>query len=185
MSLSLSPSRAAGGLHRLFTGRVARRRIPAARLSAVALFAALAGCHHGSSVVEEPSTADRPTGGYGERVSEHSGGTSHSVTGKQVSQRAVGQVEELLDGRFPGVDVVRTPSGGFRVRVRGLGTFLGRTEPLYVIDGTPVEVDPERGLDWINPGDIRSITVLKGPPETTLYGVRGANGVIVIATRIR
>jgi TonB-dependent SusC/RagA subfamily outer membrane receptor len=94
-------------------------------------------------------------------------------------------VEELLEARFPGVGVIRTSSGGFLIRIRGLGSFLGRPDPLYIIDGTPTEVHPQRGLDWINPSDIRRITVLKGPPETTLYGVRGANGVVVIETRIR
>jgi iron complex outermembrane receptor protein len=145
----------------------------------------VAGCRHGAPILEETTTAQAPTGGYGERLSTHIGEATHSVGGKQLNERAVGQAEELLEGRFPGVGIVRTISGGFVVRMRGIGTFLGRSDPLYIVDGTPTEVNPQRGLDWLNPGDIRRITVLKGPPETSLYGVRGANGVVVIETRIR
>jgi TonB-dependent SusC/RagA subfamily outer membrane receptor len=141
-------------------------------------FAAIVGCHHGSLVVAEPSSAEPLKGGYGEQLS----GTVHSLTTEQLNRPAA-QAEELLDGRFPGVAVARTGSGGFLIRVRGIGTFLGRPEPLYVIDGIPVQVDAQRGLDWLSPHNIRSITVLKGPPETSLYGVRGANGVILISTQ--
>jgi TonB-dependent SusC/RagA subfamily outer membrane receptor len=144
-------------------------------------FAALVGCHHGSVVVAEPSTPEPPKGGYGEQPS----GKIHSVTAEQMNDRSAAQVEELLEGRFPGVTVARTGSGGFLVQVRGIGTFLGRPEPLYIIDGIPVQVDPQRGIDWLSPHDIQSITVLKGPPDTSLYGARGANGVIVISTKRR
>jgi TonB-dependent SusC/RagA subfamily outer membrane receptor len=185
MSFSLFAPRIAGRCHRLFAGRVARQAFPAAWLGASVILAGLVGCRHGSPVVEEPASAQLPTGGYGESLSNPTGQASHSVTGKAVNERAAGQVEELLEARFPGVGVIRTSSGGFLIRIRGLGSFLGRPDPLYIIDGTPTEVHPQRGLDWINPSDIRRITVLKGPPETTLYGVRGANGVVVIETRIR
>ena len=180
MSVSLSPPRVTGSRHRLFTGRVARRTFPAAWLGASVVLAGLIGCAHGSAIGEQAAPAQQPTGGYGESVSSHSG-----VRGKDASERAVGQTEELLEGRFSGVDVIRTSSGGFLLRIRGVSSYLGRSEPLYVIDGTPTEVHPQRGLDWLNPSDIRRITVLKGPPDTSLYGVRGANGVIVIETRIR
>ena len=147
-------------------------------------FAAVLGCHK-STVVAEPSLAERPQAGSGESLSGQGSDAIDHVVARQAKEHAVGQIEELLEGRFAGVNVIRTASGGFVLRVRGLSTFLGRAEPLYVVDGTPVEVNPERGLDWINPSDIQRITVLKGPPETTLYGVRGANGVVVITTRIR
>jgi TonB-dependent SusC/RagA subfamily outer membrane receptor len=99
--------------------------------------------------------------------------------------RPAGHVGELIESRIAGVQIVRTGSGGFLIRIRGAGSFLGSEEPLYVIDGLPVQVDPQRGLDWLTPNDIERVTVLKGPPETSLYGVRGANGVVVIATRLR
>jgi TonB-dependent SusC/RagA subfamily outer membrane receptor len=163
MALPLCPSRAFGAL--------------ACGLA----FAAVVGCHHGSLIVAEPSSSEPLKGGYGEQLSA----TVPSVTDEQLNHRQAAQLEELLEGRFPGVGVVRTQSGGFLLRVRGIGTFLGSREPLYVIDGIPVQVDPQRGLDWLSPQDIGSITVLKGPPETSLYGVRGANGVIVISTKKR
>jgi TonB-dependent SusC/RagA subfamily outer membrane receptor len=158
-------------------------RAPGA-LACIVAFAAAAGCHHASSNIEsEPSPAERPKGGYGEQLSELSGGAIQSVAAEQLNHRAVGQVGELLEARFPGVGVIRTASGGFLIRVRGVSSFLGSSEPLYVIDGIPVPVDPQHGLDWLSPNDIQGITVLKGPPHTTLYGVRGANGVILITTR--
>ncbi|MGH2829576.1 MAG: TonB-dependent receptor plug domain-containing protein [Actinomycetota bacterium] len=88
-----------------------------------------------------------------------------------------------MEGRFPGVRVVRTPGGGFSIRIRGVSTLLGDTEPLYVVDGIPVNVEPGRGLDWLNPADIARIDVLKDAAETSMYGVRGANGVILITTK--
>lgn len=92
-------------------------------------------------------------------------------------------VEELLVGRFPGVRVVTLPGGGFSVRVWGPHTVNASSEPLYVVDGMPVQVDPRRGLYWLNVHDIDSIQVLKDIAETAAWGVRGANGVVVITTR--
>ena len=92
-------------------------------------------------------------------------------------------IEQLLMGRFPGVEVTRTPNGGISVRIRGTTSFLGNNEPLYVLDGIPMEPGPGGSLTWINPYDIASIEVLKNAAETAIYGMRGANGVIVITTR--
>jgi TonB-dependent SusC/RagA subfamily outer membrane receptor len=121
--------------------------------------------------------------GYGEQSREQTGGAVHSVTDEELSKVKAAQVEELLADRFPGVNVVRTPGGGFAIRIRGVSTFLGTREPLYVVDGLPVEVTPGRGLDWLNPAEIERIDILKDPAETSMYGVRGANGVIVITTK--
>jgi TonB-dependent SusC/RagA subfamily outer membrane receptor len=121
--------------------------------------------------------------GYGEQSREQTGGAVQSVTDDELRDRKVAQVEQLLAGRFPGVTVVRTRSGGFSVRIRGAGTILGNKEPLYVVDGVRVETTPGRGLDWLNPADIERIDVLKNPAETSIYGLRGANGVIVITTK--
>ena len=93
------------------------------------------------------------------------------------------QVEELIVGRFAGVQVLPTPSGGFTIRIRGLGTFTGNPEPLYVVDGQPVRVTQGQGIDWLNPGDIARIDVLKDAASTALYGMRGGNGVILITTK--
>jgi TonB-dependent SusC/RagA subfamily outer membrane receptor len=105
------------------------------------------------------------------------------VTEEDVRRLAPGQpIEEVLAGRFPGVIVTRVP-GGVSVRIRGAESFYGSTEPLYVIDGLPIQPMPGGGLSGINPYDIESIQVLKDPAETALYGVRGANGVIIIKTK--
>jgi TonB-dependent starch-binding outer membrane protein SusC len=99
------------------------------------------------------------------------------------TQPHVKRVKEMLAGRFAGVHVLPMRNGGFSVRIRGMSSFLANTEPLYVIDGMAVEVQPGEGLDWLDPADILEIDVLKDPVDTSIYGARGANGVIVIRTR--
>jgi TonB-dependent SusC/RagA subfamily outer membrane receptor len=60
--------------------------------------------------------------------------------------------------------------------------MVGSGEPLYVIDGNPMMISPDRGIDWFKPEDIAQIKVLKYPDELAVYGPRGVNGVIVITT---
>ena len=146
-------------------------------------FIALVGCHHRSSVAAKPPTPENVKVGYGEQSRDQIGGAVESATADEFSDVKATQVEKLLEGRFPGVEVVRTPTGGFSIHIRGVNTFLGNGEPLYVVDGIAVQVEPGRGLDWLSPGEIERIDVLKDPPETTMYGVRGANGVILITTK--
>src|SRR6266496_4875642 len=90
------------------------------------------------------------------------------------------QVEELLEGRSAGVQVIRLPTGGISVQIRGRSSIYGDNEPLYVIDGMPVEVTTGHGLSWLNPGDIQRIEILKDASATAVYGMRGANGVVLI-----
>jgi TonB-dependent SusC/RagA subfamily outer membrane receptor len=94
-----------------------------------------------------------------------------------------GPIEAVLEGRVAGVEVTRTAGGGIAVRIRGVSSFLGSNEPLYVLDGTPIQPGPGGSLTGINPHDIASIEVLKNPADIAIYGVRGANGVIVIKTK--
>jgi TonB-dependent SusC/RagA subfamily outer membrane receptor len=104
------------------------------------------------------------------------------VTSEDI-QRAPGQsVEEILKGRVAGVTVTRT-DGGIAVRIRGATSIYGSNEPLYVLDGVPMQPGPGGSLTGIDPYDIESIEVLKDPADTALYGMRGANGVIVIKTK--
>ena len=91
--------------------------------------------------------------------------------------------EELFAGRFAGVTVTRLASGGISVRIRGRTSLVGGAEPLYVIDGMVIEPGPDGALGGINPEDIASIKVLKDISSTSFYGVRGANGVIVITLK--
>ena len=83
--------------------------------------------------------------------------------------------------RFAGIDVVPTGRSAFVVRIHT--GMVGSGEPLYVIDGNPMTISPDRGIDWFKPEDISQIKVLKYPDELAIYGPRGVNGVIVITTK--
>ena len=136
------------------------------RATLVAVLAA--GCSHGGGT---PETAPAP------------GKAGQSVTARDVQNTPSESVEKSLEGRFPGVVLLRSPDGGISVRIRGAASVNGPNAPLYVIDGVPVEPGPNGDLTGINPYDIESIKVLKDAASTTMYGVRGANGVIVIKTK--
>ena len=82
-----------------------------------------------------------------------------------------------LEGRVPGVEVIKTGTATASVRIRGLGTLNSATEPLYIVDG--VQMDD---ISMINPKDVKSVDVLKDA-STAIYGTRGANGVIIITTK--
>ena len=125
--------------------------------AAILLLPPLVGCHH------RPADQVSPTG--------------------ELKNVKAASVEELLEGRFPGVQVLRTASGGVSIRIRTASSIY--REPLYVVDGIAFEVEPGRGLDWLNPSEIARIDVLKNATDTTMYGARGANGVIVITTKKR
>jgi TonB-dependent starch-binding outer membrane protein SusC len=97
-----------------------------------------------------------------------------------------------LQGKAAGVQVISNsglPGGGLRVRVRGTGSITANSEPLYVIDGIPAEQgtgssNPQNNpLMSLDPNEIESIDVLKDASATAIYGARGANGVVLIATR--
>jgi TonB-dependent SusC/RagA subfamily outer membrane receptor len=105
------------------------------------------------------------------------------ITGEDIRRTPTEPVEYLLMARFPGVDASRAPDGSIAIRIRGTSTILGSTAPLYVVDGVPVQPGPGGGLPGLNPYDIDSIDVLKDAASTSMYGVRGANGVIVIKTK--
>lgn len=97
--------------------------------------------------------------------------------------RTVAHAEELLEARFPGVQLIRLANGDISVRIRGETSIMGSNEPLYVIDGMEISPGAGGGLMGINPADIATIQVLKDVGSTALYGVRGGNGVIVITTK--
>jgi len=89
----------------------------------------------------------------------------------------------VLQGRISGVTVTQAADGGIAIQIRGQSAGLGATQPLYVLDGQPIEPGPGGSLTGISPYDIESIRVLKDPTDLTMYGSRGANGVIVIKTK--
>ena len=93
-------------------------------------------------------------------------------------------IEKYLAARSAGVVIGRAPDGSPTVRIRGgSSSMYGNNAPLYIVDGVPFSPSAEGGLSGINPYDIESIRVLKEAADLTMYGVRGANGVIVIKTR--
>ncbi len=106
-----------------------------------------------------------------------------TVTSDEIARQPVASLGQLLAGRIAGVSVVQAPGGGISVRIRGPTSFLLSNEPLYVVDGVVVEPARNGTLAWLNPHDVESIEVLKDPSSAAIYGVRGANGVIVIRTK--
>ena len=129
------------------------------------------GCARGRAEPAEP----RPDGS--------ASGSGRAVEEAELRDVRVARAEELLEGRFAGVQILRRPDGSIAVRIRGGTSLYGDSEPLYVIDGMTVQAGPGGALQGINPYDIVRIEVLKDIGSTAAYGVRGANGVILITTR--
>jgi TonB-dependent SusC/RagA subfamily outer membrane receptor len=102
-----------------------------------------------------------------------------TVTAETINQSAGMPIERILADHVSGVILGHAPDGSLTVQIRGAGGGNGG-EPLYVIDGIPVMPGPGGSLAGINPYDIASIRVLKDASSTTMYGSRGANGVIEI-----
>ena len=106
------------------------------------------------------------------------------ATAEDIERNASGEaIEKVLQARASGVIVERVPGGGIAVRIRGPGSFYGSNEPLYIVDGAPFPAGRNGALTGLNPHDIESIDVLKNPADIAIYGMRGANGVIVIKTK--
>ena len=138
--------------------------------------------------------------GYGTQRRSDLTGSVTSVT-PNVERQPVTSVEQTLQGTAPGVQVTQAsaaPGGGMSIRIRGGSSVNGSNEPLYVIDGFPVENDansaspgdggrgataPANPLAALNPNDIESIEILKDASATAIYGARGANGVVLISTK--
>jgi TonB-dependent SusC/RagA subfamily outer membrane receptor len=140
---------------------------PCRRTVLLAAAFVLFGC--GKAALPEEDATPRP-------------GDPNVATADQWSGQNAASTEELLAGRFPGVQVYRVP-GGIAVRIRGGTSLHGNDQPLYVVDGMTIEPGPGGALTGLNPADIEKIEVLKDIGSTSMYGGRGANGVIVIKTR--
>jgi TonB-dependent SusC/RagA subfamily outer membrane receptor len=132
----------------------------------------LAGCAR--------STADQPAGG---EPAPEAAPTGAVVTAEDIRQNPSQSLEEVIRSKCPPCAVTVMPDGRVAIQIRGQGTILGSSEPLYVIDGIPIEPGPGGALSGINPYDIETIEVLTEPTSLTMYGSRGANGVIVITTK--
>jgi TonB-dependent SusC/RagA subfamily outer membrane receptor len=150
----------------------------------LALTVATSGaCHHSARGVGAALPVDTLDNGYAASVREHPMGAVRSLGPVEIALLRVRRVEELLTGRVPGLRVLPTSNGGFRISMRGVTTVNGEPGPLYIVDGMPVTLLPGEGLNWLDPAQILQIDVLRDPAETSVYGVRGANGVVVIHTR--
>ncbi len=117
------------------------------------------------------------TGYTAQKIKEITGSVA-VVKPKDLTAVPAGQVEQMLQGRVAGLNVITSgePGASANIRLHGVGNF-GDVAPLYIIDGVPGDINT------INPYDIESLQVLKDAGAYAIYGVRGANGVIVVTTK--
>ncbi len=136
-----------------------------------------------------------------EREKKALGFAVQDVDGSEMTEARETNLVNALSGKIAGATIVNAPSGGVggsaRITLRGESSLnINKNQPLFVVDGVPIsndiygssgrshlEVDYGNAAAEINPDDIASISVLKGPSATALYGSRGANGVILIKTK--
>ncbi|MEM7373363.1 MAG: TonB-dependent receptor [Bacteroidota bacterium] len=155
------------------------------------------------SMVEEVTSLDEVVVvGYGTVKKSDLTGSISSMKEDDFNQGANISVDQLIIGRAAGVQVTQTssePGGGLSIRVRGANSITAGNEPLYVIDGLPVDnsnliaggggagvgntIRSRNPLNSLNPADIESIEILKDASATAIYGARGANGVVMITTK--
>lgn len=145
--------------------------------------------------------------GYGTQRRQDLNGAVSSVKAEDIANVPQTSVDQLLQGRAAGLTITQNsgqPGSSTSVRIRGITSLTGSSEPLYVIDGVPVSGDANNQstsgrspvqnfngngqssvspLSAINPNDIASIDVLKDASATAIYGNRAANGVIIITTK--
>lgn len=147
---------------------------------ALALFL-LAGCAGNPGADEPaPTESDSVDIGYGSVERDQVLGSVTTVEGNVAKDERTQTFFEML-ARVAGVQVVERPGGEVTVRIRGAGSFQSSEEPLFVVDGTPMP--SIAGLSGLSPSVVESITVLKDPGQTAIYGSRGANGVILVRTK--
>lgn len=119
--------------------------------------------------------------GYGSAKSKEFTGANSKVKGEDIEKLNITRVDQALQGQVAGVNISTnsgSPGGSANIRIRGLSTF-GDNDPLILVDG--IVYDSE-GLNALNPSDIKSINVLKDA-TAGIYGVRAANGVIIVETK--
>jgi TonB-linked SusC/RagA family outer membrane protein len=134
--------------------------------------------------------------GYGSQNRKTITSAITSIKAEEISNIPASSSDQLLQGRASGVQVSSnsgTPGGGVSVRIRGTSSINASSEPLYVIDGIPVQSSNLSALSIggsvtnpmadINPSDIESMEVLKDASATAIYGARAANGVVLITTK--
>lgn len=136
------------------------------------------------AMVVQPANLDEVVViGYGTAKRKDLTGSISSVSAATIEKVPVISATQALQGRASGVQIINNdgaPGGNISVLIRGIGSLAGGgNDPLYVIDGYPTT----GGINNINPNDIASIDVLKDASATSIYGIRAANGVILISTK--
>jgi iron complex outermembrane receptor protein len=139
--------------------------------------------------------------GYGTQRREAVTGAMATIDASEAKVGLISNATGLIQGRVAGVNVTLNsgePGAGAQIRVRGGTSISASNDPLYVIDGVPIQNDQTEAngigigggaalarspLNMLNPSDISSVTVLKDASATAIYGSRGANGVVLIETR--
>lgn len=119
--------------------------------------------------------------GYGTQRKEAVTGSVSSIRGDEMRDMASANVTQALQGRIAGVDMEQTsskPGAEMQIRIRGARSLNASNDPLVVLDGIPFAGT----IGDINPGDIKSVDILKDASATAIYGSRGANGVILLTT---
>lgn len=112
--------------------------------------------------------------GYGETSQEALSYAISSVDMEEADKSGYITIYDYLEGRVPGVKVVKNGATTASVYIRGINSVNSSTEPLFVVDGIMVN-----DISYLNPRDVKSVTVLKDA-SASIYGVRGGNGVILI-----
>ena len=121
--------------------------------------------------------------GYGVQKKESLTGAMSTLKENRLKDVTTPTVENMLNGKVSGVYVAPgsgQPGSNGAVQIRGRATLSGSTSPLWVIDGVIVGEDP--GV--LNPSDIENMTILKDAASTAIYGSQGANGVIIVTTKM-
>ena len=119
--------------------------------------------------------------GYGTARKSELTGAVASIKAESITDKPVVNITQALQGKIAGVEVSinsNAPGYGAKVRVRGIGSINSSLDPTYVIDGV-IGVDPNS----ISPYDVASMEVLKDAAATSIFGARGANGVIIVTTK--
>ncbi len=135
--------------------------------------------------------------GYGKQTRQSVTGSIATIKSEKLEQVPFTSFEQSLQGNVAGLQLTSSdgaPGAGTNIRIRGIGSISASSEPLYVIDGIPIQSGSIAGLNGnsgrssnvmasLNPNDIETITIMKDPSSTAIYGSRGANGVILITTK--
>jgi TonB-linked SusC/RagA family outer membrane protein len=132
--------------------------------------------------------------GYGEQSAGNITGAVTHVSSEQFNSGRIVSPEQLIENKVAGVQLVdnNEPGGGITIRIRGATSVNASADPLYVVDGVPLGIAAGAGsgisagrnpLNFLDPNDIESITLLKDASAAAIYGVNAANGVVLITTK--